>query len=283
MRRLLVILGLAAALGLAWTPWADRLADEYTSQWLAGAATGFAVARSLNAVISMLKDSEVHAGVGVSGTLAVGEVMDPLHDMVERFSEVAFTAVVALTLQKLLITVAGHTAVNVLLTVAAVLLAGHMLWPAFRDRVPHLAVRGAMVVIAVRFGMVVIALANQGFYEVFLEHRHMEAAERLRAVAEETARETEAPLPGESGEEESAARPDDSGLWSSMRDQARQLGDLGGVIDRLERAIEDMTTLILVFVLNAMVMPILLLWGFVRALGWLWGLDPVPGGADRAR
>ncbi|MCB1758216.1 MAG: hypothetical protein KDI68_00350 [Gammaproteobacteria bacterium] len=65
------------------------------------ALAAFAIARGLNAVISVIQSAEVGLTVGISAALSPGEVLDPLNDLIERFSLVMLVASVALWLVRL--------------------------------------------------------------------------------------------------------------------------------------------------------------------------------------
>ena len=74
-----------------------RAATEAQLESAAGRAlAAFAVARALNAVISVVQETEVGFSLGVNITAEPGQVLDPLNDLVERFSLVALTAAAVL-------------------------------------------------------------------------------------------------------------------------------------------------------------------------------------------
>ena len=56
------------------------------------ALQAFAVARGINAVISVIQDVEIGFTFGLSATLSPGEILDPVNDLVERFSLVMLVA-----------------------------------------------------------------------------------------------------------------------------------------------------------------------------------------------
>jgi len=65
----------------------DQTATARVEESLTRALASFALARVTNGVISVIQESEVAvspAGVGLN--LALGQILDPLNDMVERFS-----------------------------------------------------------------------------------------------------------------------------------------------------------------------------------------------------
>lgn len=60
------------------------------------ALAAFAVARGLNAVISVIQETQVGFSLGVNITAEPGQALDPLNDLIERFSLVALSAAAVL-------------------------------------------------------------------------------------------------------------------------------------------------------------------------------------------
>ena len=73
----------------------DSASETHAEDALRNALVTFAVARTLNGVISAAQGTEVAlepGGVGV--VLSVGEILDPINDLIERFSAVMLVAAV---------------------------------------------------------------------------------------------------------------------------------------------------------------------------------------------
>ena len=96
----------------------DRIAEaEYESLFQRALVT-FALARTLNGVISAVQGTELAlqpAGVGV--TLTPGEVLDPINDLIERFSWIMLGATLSLGVQQVLLDVGQWWGVRLLLAV----------------------------------------------------------------------------------------------------------------------------------------------------------------------
>lgn len=83
-------------------PYIDTNTDTYFSESMTKAGVAYGVCRVVNASVSAIKESQIQiepAGLGVS--LAAGQVLDPLDDMVERVSGILVTAIVSLGIQKI--------------------------------------------------------------------------------------------------------------------------------------------------------------------------------------
>lgn len=285
IRRLLSSTLVTVLLGLAlWQPLFDAGSDRVDAMF-DRALVAFASARALNGVISVIQGTEVAlqpAGVGV--TLTVGEMLDPLNDLVERFSWIMLAATAALGAQSVLIEAFGDGVLGLILVVLGAAAIARHWWPALQ-RLDHggLIPRLLILLLFLRLALPLAALGAHGFSERWLEPRREAAVAELdRTRLELDAIE--------------AAGPDlevspDEGMFDSMRrylaeqrarfDLEARLQALG---DRLDRAAERLIDLVVVFVLQTILVPlgvIWLLWRLTRML--VTGMRTMPlGEADTA-
>ena len=124
-RKITLTLVAIVTAALAWSGVADGLSDDYADEAFKRALVTFAVARTLNGVISVAQGTEVAVepgGVGVNFT--VGQILDPINDLVEHFSSVMLVATSSLGLQNILLNMTSWWGVSaVLLALGAVLVA----------------------------------------------------------------------------------------------------------------------------------------------------------------
>ena len=90
---------------LSWIGALDKYSDNYTRKSIYEAGSTYAVARGINAIVSVLQSSTVTTGVGVEGSMTIGEVLDPMNDLIERFSKVMTVVLSSLVLQKILLVI----------------------------------------------------------------------------------------------------------------------------------------------------------------------------------
>lgn len=84
-------------------PIIDSKTDGYFENSIAKAGVAYATCRGINAIVSVLKGSDLDIDPEEIGTtIAVGEIFDPIDDMTERLSDVIVTAITSLGVQKLL-------------------------------------------------------------------------------------------------------------------------------------------------------------------------------------
>ena len=94
----------------------DNSSQTQLDSALTRAMIGFGLARTLNGVISVAQGTEFAvqpAGVGVN--FSPGEILDPINDLVERFSWVMLLATSSLGVQKILLEVSSWAGISVLL------------------------------------------------------------------------------------------------------------------------------------------------------------------------
>ena len=143
-------------------PWLDQWADNYFKDSLQQAGITYATARLINGSISVLQESSVQvqpAGMGVS--IAAGQMLDPLNDMVERLSDIMVLAITALGVQKLAYELSVVLMPYGLATVLAVLTIIfitnlHGRWPGLSVSV----LRILCLLVVVRLALPVTALIN---------------------------------------------------------------------------------------------------------------------------
>lgn len=252
---------LAAALlvallcGLAWLPAVDAPGRDYVDASLADAAAVFATARAINAGLSVLQGTEVAASpFGLGLTLAVGEVLDPANDLIERFSWVVLASVASLGVQKLLAEAAGHVLLAGLLTLAGVV----MVIALFRGgaRFRAIARRAFVLALVLRFAMPVAGLLSAGADRLFLAEQFSASAAELEGAGEALDRD----LDRLEGPPESYR--DRFARWLGAddgRDRLKELADYAGsIVDAIGR-------LIALFALKSLLLPLAFIWAFVRA------------------
>ncbi len=165
-------------------------ADKYFEDSIKKAGATFVTARGVNAAISVAKSTQVSAepmGVGVS--IGVGEVLDPVDDVIETLSDVMFTAVVSLSIQKLSYEVVALIGGNGLLILAGTLLLAYPLtrWR-WGDWACNHLLRVFILLVLLRCLLPICALSNVVVDRYFFEPQMKSCDETLMIVDEQTAK-----------------------------------------------------------------------------------------------
>ena len=255
---------------LALLPVTDEAGRAHVDEAFRRALVGFALARGLNGVISVAQGTEVAvqpAGVGVN--FAPGEVLDPINDLVERFSWIMLLASSSLGVQKVLLSMSAWQGLLVaLVAVGALLVGGRFLGASPRARV--VLQRVFLFLLLLRFMMPAIAIANDWVYRAFLEADYVAASASL-----ERARETIGAINEEVEAERRADTPSE-GLLERARSLYREAlanVDIDARLDEYRTAAETISEstirLIVVFLMQTLVFPLLFLYvvlGLLRRL-----------------
>lgn len=127
--QVLVVLCALAIVIAAWLPSLQAIATQVTDANLKSSLITFASLRALNAFISVVQGTEVAAGPVLGQvTVAIGQVLDPINDLLEQVSTVLLWATVSLGIQKALLALSGNWVVSTLITLTAIGWAtGHLL------------------------------------------------------------------------------------------------------------------------------------------------------------
>lgn len=178
--RLLVVLLSLFVIILAFEGSLDKRGQRAVDDAFKQALITFGTARALNAVISLAQGTEV----GPPGvTIAVGEVLDPVNDLIERFSWIMLASTTSLGIQSIFMEIATDTAFNVLLAALIVLCNAMLFFPHRIDaKQRRVLLRLSALLLFLRFAVPLMALANAAVYTHFVE-RHYDIAALDRGVA----------------------------------------------------------------------------------------------------
>lgn len=270
---LAAVLVLLAALSL--TSVLDRRASVHYDELFARALVTFALARTLNGIISAVQGTELAlqpAGVGV--TLTPGEILDPVNDLVERFSWIMLGATVSLGIQQVLLEVSAWWIVQGLVVVLAFWLLAWRLFVADGSREhrrgQRLLIRALLVAVFLRFAVPLTLIANDAMYRIFLEPRYVASTEVIVSAGQELEALEEQPA-----EPPAAAEAGDESFFGQMfgvmgrafEDTATRM-DLGRKVERIQaraaEMIEHVIQLSVVFILQTALLPIAFLWLFLQ-------------------
>lgn len=275
-RNLVLSIVMLAMVGLALLGSFDNIGTHYTEASLKRALVTFGVARGLNAVISVAQGTEVAmepAGIGVVFT--PGQILDPVNDLIERFSWIMLVSSTSLGLQGLLLKIFASPVFTALLALAV---AGSLLlmwWqrplsPSWRLLVFRLT--GLLLIL--RFLIPLLAVSNEAFYSFFLEPEYRTSSAYLAKTQEtigglNTANPEGQAAPGKSNWYE-RLQGDVKGMLNAM-DVEKHVASLQAAVQNLS---EHIINLLVVFVLQTVLFPLLFLWLVLQAartflrLGW---------------
>jgi len=153
---------------------AKTLVDDSFSQ----AIIVFGSAKALNAVISLAQGTELSLPFFV---VAIGEVLDPVNDLVEQFSLVMLASMTSLGIQKIFLNFVTNEIYNYLLLVLVIVL-NIWLYKRFRndDKLRDIFFKVVFVLLFLRFAIPMISYVNDISYNYFVKEEYN--IERLNEI-----------------------------------------------------------------------------------------------------
>ena len=248
-----------AAMLLSSTRLLDDYVDDYTTDSIKNAALTYATARGINALVSMLQSSELEAGIGiVSGSMTIGELLDPLNDMIERFSTIMTWVLASLAAQKVLLLLASHDLFLYLVAVLGIILLlllfyGH---PAAQN----LVFRCFLVVVFVRFALGLAVALNSGVDYLFLD-------QQLRSNDAEISNFQSNIIGIDGGDkfDTETIKQSTISFWQSL--------SLSELDNKISRGIENFINLVAIYLLKTILFPLGFFYGAIFIIRQLWRLN----------
>ncbi|MFK7915187.1 MAG: hypothetical protein AB8B93_14835 [Pseudomonadales bacterium] len=252
---------------IAWHGGLDRQASSRADALLTRALTTYAVARSLNGVISVAQGTEIAVQpVGVGVTITAGEILDPLNDLIERFSWLVLMATASLGVQLVLTDIFASPWLTGILTALVAAASVALFLPQMPGRA--LLLRACALALFARFLFALVTLACALANSAFLAERQDKALATLDAVTTAVAEVPKPVLPVED-----PSMLDRLGQFIEQQADNLQIQErLEALQQRVESGVAEMINLIVVFTLQTLLFPAAALYcalGLFR-LGWRW-------------
>lgn len=211
------------------------------------AVYSFAIAKGLNAIISVLQSSEVSASFFVGATVGIGQILDPINDLVERFSWVMLVSSVSIGMQHLLLVLGKSMFIKILLLVS-VLFTLLCLWMRKLDKsiIFVFSIKLFIFLFILRFGAVIFMYTTQFVYQEVYSKQYESSNKYIQAYNDDLR-----VIQKNKTEFES--------LWTKLKDKTEMFS---------KKVIE----LITIFVVTTIVFPLLFLWFFVLLIRLIFNI-----------
>jgi len=232
------------------------------------AMVAFGLAKGLNAVISLIQGTELSfTPVGVGLNFSVGEVLDPFNDMVERFSWVMLFASVSLGVQKLLLILSAKLFLQIALVLSVVSTISFMWIKQIKNSLfLSYSLKLFVLLLLLRFSAIFFVYSSELFYTSTLQNQYYEASNKI----EKTKVELEDLQSKNKSLVETQKQEGFFNGVSSQYEKIKESLNISRQLDALQNSIEsasrNIITLITIFVVQSVVMPLLFLWFFVLSI-----------------
>ncbi len=247
----------------------DSTSSDYIDSAFKRSLVSFAIARGLNGVISVAQGTEFAiqpAGVGIN--FSPGEILDPVNDLVERFSWVMLLSSSSLGAQQVLLSVSNWIGFSVLLVLISCVLLLSLWRKKQLFEIQHKIISRIFVFILIlRFSVPLMALCNEWAYQQFLDEQYNTSSQQLEAARDEIGKINQDPSVDKKGIDQN----------DSFMEKAQQLYnsalsqfDFEKKLDRYQAAAEQVSEntirLIVVYILQTVAFPLFFLWIIIRLI-----------------
>jgi len=250
----------------------DEKSNAYLDNTLKKAIYTYAIVRGINGVISVVQNTRVDmspAGIGVS--MAFGEILDPVNDLVERFSWVMLVSTVALGVQKIFLSLGTWLGLNILLSLSMVVLLIAIWIPHHsKDMVMGLGYKLIGISMVVWLCVPVITIAGGKVYDLFLKDRYNTASQSLDLINKELKQTDVIGTNPSKNNGETGLLDDVKSYYKEAKHSLNINARINDLKQKLSNYAEHTINLIIVFLAQTVILPLLFLWLFIRSCVFLF-------------
>ena len=237
---------------------AKKLVDETFKQ----SVIVFGSAKALNAVISLAQGTQINLPFV---TVAVGEILDPINDLVEQFSLVMLASMVSLGIQKILLNFVTTDIYNYLLFTSIIIFNFWLFKRLTNDeKIRNLFFKITFILLFLRFAIPMMAYVNEVSYNYFVKPQYnieelnkdiLEVKDNVSKINQET-----------------ITQKQDSSFFNKVLEKfdssyyEKKVNEYKDAVDNSSQYIID---LIIVFIFQTIFLPIIflfLLYSFVKSI-----------------
>lgn len=238
----------------------DAQAERYLEETLTKTALTYAAARGVHAVVSVLQGMELHPPFV---TVAIGEALDPVRDLIERFSNLMLLASASLGAQRLLMEIGQMAGLGVVAAAGIALMIAALWVERYRETLFLWGQRLVIAGVAIRLMIPLMAFGAAQMGDALLAARYADSIDRLEL--QKGAMEVELVTP-----EPASGWVDRAKGWLGGEEFT---GKLEALKRQGEELVRSLMTLFTLFLFEALLFPLLSLWLLSKLF---WALAPKP-------
>ena len=252
------LLALCLALSFTIDDNAKKLVDESFKQ----SVIVFGSAKALNAMISLAQGTQINLPFV---TVAVGEILDPINDLVEQFSLVMLASMVSLGIQKILLNFVTTDIYNYLLF-TSIIIFNFWLFKRFTndEKIRNLFFKITFILLFLRFAIPMMAYVNEVSYNYFVKPQYNieELNQDILKVKDDVSKINQ----------DTITQKEDSSFFNKVMEKfdssyyEKKVNEYKNAVDNSSQYIID---LIIVFIFQTIFLPIIflfLLYSFVKSI-----------------
>lgn len=222
---------------------------EYLDANLKRTALAYAASRGVNAIVSFLQDADFGVNLGVAAQVSPGEFLDPLNDMVERFSWLMLICFTIIGVEKVVYEIFQNVGFSLLWFCSIFLI--FAIWFDFMNRFAVFFLRLAALSILLLFWIPVQAIVGDVIHEKYFKDDFQEKVYFIEKNVQE-----------EVIEEQS--------ILSRLKDMVNIKEKIEVVKKISETYIDKFLGLIVIFTLESVIMPLFTFFALVKVFPWIF-------------
>lgn len=245
----------------------DTFGEKYTAEGFTRSLAAFGIAKGLNGLISVVQGTEVAVEpIGVGVILTPGQILDPVNDLIERFSWVMLVCTTSLGIQSVLLTMFSSFYFSIAVAATLIFIA-LFIWndQTTAIKLKNIIYRFAAFLIILRFFIPLMAITNEGLYKAFLEPTYIESKSQL-----EKSNTNIANLSDDQKINNEAIDRSWYEVMSSSIDSAMDSIDVDRYYQQLKAEADNLTgyiiDLIIVFTMQTILFPLIFIWLSMKLL-----------------
>ena len=259
----------------------DEKCIKYLDQALLRTTIAYGLCKATNAAVSFLQ--EIDVGFQAIGTITLNpfEFLDPLNDLVERFSWILLAAMASIGIQEFLIRFIPDSIVNFILLPGLVIwLIGLWTNKYFQINLLNIGRQFVLLAVILRFIIPAEVAINNWIYDYHLKNKYDQSINHIQINVEEIKEKSpvEELLITDSEGEQTQQK---NGTWNKIRSSFAKtqtafsvVGDMGSKLKEFKDWLKIKTpdlfdnfiSLLIVFVINTIFLPIFTLWLIIYLL-----------------
>ncbi len=235
---------------------------NYQEDSITSALTIYGITRALNAGISMLQGTDINA---VILSFSIGELLDPLNDLIERFSWIVMMAIASLGIQKVLLSVVISKAANLLLGTVVM---GYLITTWFKPLAAYrnVSVKALCILFFIRFSLSMVFLCNYALDSYYFNEQKSAAQATLIETHNVVESSTTLATDNNIVESDSFLNKMKKTYTETTQSVSNVKEKVEDVTSSIENSISSLLDLIVFYILQTVLLPIVFLFSFYKVL-----------------
>ena len=260
--RILLTFLFVLAIILSMTQTLDTKSKMHIDKAFNRAFITFGISKALNGVISVAQGTEVAiqpAGIGIN--LTPGQILDPVNDLIERFSWVMLASTTSLGIQKTFLLMSKWPPFNYFINSFFILSLALLFIKIKQMRnIKTFILRFSLLLLVLRFTVPVAGMCNELVYQAFLKNDYDTSSRQLEFTTEKI---------DQLNQDEQMKQPDvkKKSVWESAKEFYNTTANMLDISDRIEKykkaateTTQHVISLIVVFAFQTIIIPFLFIY-----------------------